>query len=182
MFNFVYESKVEYANVRWYVVLAYWSKDTFFDEIVDLLLSRCDELRKSDVYDRIELNDDSESEYRDRSEDESESEIKIIRRIEHETQICSRCEIFSKAIAITFKWIRESFKFWFLIVRDSEFIIELRHIRWFRDKCDERKINDRDKKRWILEMIVVIIRFDHRWSKFCRVAWKFDDRWFIVYV
>jgi hypothetical protein len=57
----------------------------FFDEIVDLLLSKCDELRKSDVHDRIEFSDDNESEYRNRSENKSESEIKIISRIEHET-------------------------------------------------------------------------------------------------
>jgi hypothetical protein len=61
MFNFIYESKVEYVNIRWYVVLAYWSKNFFFDEIVDLLLSKCDELRKSDVHDRIEFSDDSEA-------------------------------------------------------------------------------------------------------------------------
>jgi hypothetical protein len=128
-----------------------------------------------------ELKDDSESENRNRSEDESESEIKIISRIEHETQTCSQCERFSKAIAITFKWIQENFRFWFLIDRDNELIIQLRHIRWFRSKCNERRISDRNKKRWVLEMIVVIIRFDHRRSKFYRIARKFDDRWFIVY-
>jgi hypothetical protein len=178
MLNFVYESKVEYANIRRYVVFAYWSKNIFFDEIVYLFLSEHCELRKSDVYDRIELKNDSESEYRSRSENESESEIKIISRIEHETQICSQCEIFSKTIAITFKWIRKNFRFWFLIDRNNELIVRLRHNWWFRSRCCERWID----WRWVLEiMIVVIIRFDHRWSKFCRVARKFDDRWFIVY-
>ncbi len=92
------------------------------------------------------------------------------------------CEIFSKAIAITFRWIRENFRFWFLIVRDSEFIIRLRHVRRFRSRFDEREIDDRDKKRWVLEIIVVIIRFDRRWSKFCRIARKFNNHWFIVYI
>jgi hypothetical protein len=124
-------------------------------------------------YDRIELKNDSESEYRDRSEDESESEIKIISCIEHEIYICSRCEIFSRAIAIASRWIRESFRLWFLIDRDNELINWLR--QWFRNRCDERRISDRDTKRWVLEMIVVIIRFDHRWSKFCRIARKFNN-------
>jgi hypothetical protein len=69
----------------------------------------------------------------------------------------------------------KSFRFWFLINRKSELIIWLKHIRWLRNKCDEREINNRDKKRWVLEMIIVIIRFDHCWSKFCQVASKFND-------
>ncbi len=32
MLNLVYESKVEYANMKWYVVLVYWSKNIFFDK------------------------------------------------------------------------------------------------------------------------------------------------------
>jgi hypothetical protein len=78
-------------------------KNIFFDEIVDFFLFERRKLKKSDMYDRIELKNDSESEYRSQSENESESEIKIISRIEREIQICSRCEIFSKTIAITFK-------------------------------------------------------------------------------
>jgi hypothetical protein len=174
MFNLVYESKIEYANIRWYVVLIYWSKNTLFDEIVYFFLSKCCKLRKNDVYDRIELKNDNESDYRSRSQDESESEIKIISRIEHETQICSRCETFSKTIAITFKWIREDFRFWILIDQNCELIIELRHNEWFRNKCCERWINN--DRRWILEiMIIVIIRFNHCRSKFCRVVQKFNN-------
>ncbi len=138
MFNLIYESKIEYANIKWYVVLDYWLKNTFFDEIVDFFLSECCELKKSDVYDRIEFKNDSENKYRNRNEDESENEIEIICCIEHETQICSWCEIFSKAIAITFRWIRENFRFWILINRNYELIIRLKHNEWFRDKCCER--------------------------------------------
>jgi hypothetical protein len=36
MLNFVYESKVEYANICWYVALIDWLKNIFFDEFVDL--------------------------------------------------------------------------------------------------------------------------------------------------
>ncbi len=181
VFNFVYESKIEYANIKWYVVLAYWSKNIFFDEIVDFFLSEWRELRKSDVYDRIELKNDSENEYRNRSEDENESEIKIISRIEHEIQICSRCEIFSRTIAITFKWIRKNFKLWFLIDWNNELIIRLRHNWRFRNKCCERWIDNH--RRWVLKiMIVVIIRFDHYRSKFCWVFRKFNNDQFIIYI
>ncbi len=75
----------------------------FFDEIVYLFLFERCKLKKSDVYDRIEVKSDSENEYQNRNENENESEIKIISRIKHEIQIYNRCEIFSKTIAITFK-------------------------------------------------------------------------------
>ncbi len=151
MLNLVYESKIEYANIKWYIVLVYWSKNISFDEIVYFFLSERCKLRKSDVYDRIELKNDSESEYRSRSENESESEIKIINRIEHDTQICSRCEIFSRTIAITFKWVRENFKFWFLIDRNNELIIRLRH-NW---DFETNAVND--------ESIMIDDKFSRSW-------------------
>jgi hypothetical protein len=181
MLNFIYESRVEYANIERYVVFVYWSKNIFFDEIVYLFLSERCKLRKNDVYDWIEFKSDSESEYRSRNEDESENEIKIISRIEHETQICSRCEMFSKAIAITFKWVRKSFKFWFLIDRDNELIIRLRHNWWFRNRCCEtmnwstmnsRNHDCRHNKIWSLSIEILSNRLKVRWSLIHRVRLK----------
>jgi hypothetical protein len=60
MFDLVYESKIENANIERYVILVYWLKNIFFNEIIDLLLSKCCKLKKNDVYDRIELKCDSE--------------------------------------------------------------------------------------------------------------------------
>jgi hypothetical protein len=62
MFNFVYESKIEYANICWYVAFIDWLKNIFFDEFVDFFLFECNELKKNYVYNRLEFKDDSESE------------------------------------------------------------------------------------------------------------------------
>ncbi len=62
MFNFVYESKVEYANIYWHVVFIDWLKNIFFDEFIDFFLFECDELEKRDVYNQIEFKNDNENE------------------------------------------------------------------------------------------------------------------------
>ncbi len=93
MLDFIYETRVEYANICKYVIFTDCLKNIFLNKIVDLFLSESSEFRKCSInLDRIEFKDESE---RDKNE------IDRV-RVEHEIEINSRCEIFAKSFAISF--------------------------------------------------------------------------------